>query len=139
MIMGMMKKTSLNPVPRLRHWFRQHRWLRFQDCATDCVAKPEQLCSKIALLVGLQDTLADRADDRWLWNQLGGKIKCYKSYHSFDYFSFNVGKHMSYTSDVLDLLKGYGGEKDEGLEWPGCFLNINKFNLLKLVQLLLEL
>ena len=34
----------------------------------------------IALLVGLQDPLADQADVKWLRSQLGRRVKMYKAY-----------------------------------------------------------
>ena len=61
----------------------------------------------IALLVGKQDTLADEDDVNWLQKQLGDKVVFRKDYNDFDHFSFQVGKDMSYTQDVVDLLKKY--------------------------------
>lgn len=59
----------------------------------------------IALYVGMQDQYADQTDVKWLHRQLGNRVKQVKTYNNFDHFSFQIGKDMSYTDDVVDLLK----------------------------------
>lgn len=63
----------------------------------------------IALLVGKYDTLADKTDVQKLADELGIRVTMHKEYDDFDHFGFSVGKDMSWTKDVLDLLKKVEG------------------------------
>jgi hypothetical protein len=59
----------------------------------------------IALLVGKQDTLADKIDVDRLAAELGDQVIMHREYDNFDHFSFSFGKDMSWTQDVLELIK----------------------------------
>ena len=63
----------------------------------------------IALLVGKQDTLADKIDVDRLASELGDRVVMHKEYDNFDHFGFSTGKDMSWTNDVLTLLKQVDG------------------------------
>lgn len=65
----------------------------------------------IALLVGKQDPLANKVDVDRLASEMGSRITMHKEYDNFDHYGFAVGKDMSWTNDVLNLLKQVGGEQ----------------------------
>lgn len=56
-------------------------------------------------MVGKYDTLADKVDVDRLAGELGNRVIMHKEYDNFDHFGFSVGLDMSWTQDVLDLLK----------------------------------
>ena len=58
----------------------------------------------IGLLVGKNDTLANKIDVDRLAKELGNKVIMHKEYDQFDHFGFSIGKDMSWTQDVLQLL-----------------------------------
>lgn len=61
----------------------------------------------IAFLNGKQDHLANKQDVDRLAGELGSRVKMYKEYDNFDHFGFSVGKDMSWTGDVVELIQTY--------------------------------
>ena len=61
------------------------------------------------MFVGLQDSLGDDKDNRWLKNRLESAGSALVHYQEIDagHVSFMVGKDMTYFEDVLNLLKIY--------------------------------
>jgi len=58
------------------------------------------------LFVGLNDTLADDEDARWIQSQMGDTCKGY-IYNAGGHSSFMIGKDMSYWNKVLDIFHQY--------------------------------
>lgn len=58
----------------------------------------------IYLFVGEQDDLADPTDVQWLYGKLDKRVKGYKVLSNFDHYSFSVGKDMSWTKDVVNIV-----------------------------------
>ena len=61
----------------------------------------------IGIWAGLQDMFANRIDVPWLKEKLGDRVIHYQTIDQFDHFSFQIGKNMTFTKDVVDLLKSY--------------------------------
>lgn len=68
----------------------------------------------IALLVGKYDTLADKYDVDKLAAELDQRVVMHKEYDNFDHYGFSVGKDMSWTNDVVELIQSVDQSNDDG-------------------------
>lgn len=66
----------------------------------------------MALFAGLQDSMADPLDVKWLRDKLKGKINKYVEINQFDHQSFSIGINMSWTTKVLDLMTQFSTSKN---------------------------
>jgi alpha-beta hydrolase superfamily lysophospholipase len=59
----------------------------------------------IAILVGKQDAYCDKADVDRLARELGHRVVMHKEYDNADHSVFSIGKDMSWTNDVVELIQ----------------------------------